>query len=130
MEGLKINATKFYNHLQHIYNIYGDPKENSSFSKIDALLFVRGKFLEGDKNCLQEKTSQLHEYPSPHQRYHRLLSGCRAVAEDDPQRSPAVLPAVGIYRRRWRFHRWHTRHHCPSSGHHHSMGVGARPRHL
>ena len=62
MEGLKINATKFYNHLQHIYNIYGDPKENSSFSKIDALLFVRGKFLEGDKNCLQEKTSQLHEY--------------------------------------------------------------------
>lgn len=62
MENLKINATKFYNHLQHIYNIYGEPKENSSFQKIDALIFVRGKFLEGNKNCLQKKTSLLHEY--------------------------------------------------------------------
>ena len=40
MENLKINATKFYNHLQHIYNIYGEPKENSSFFKKKHLYYM------------------------------------------------------------------------------------------
>ena len=61
---MSIESERFYSHLEHIYNIFGDSssKESSNFNSIDAFVIVRGKFNEEDKESHQMKTSLFHDY--------------------------------------------------------------------
>ena len=61
---MSIESERFYSHLEHIYNIFGDASSNesSSFHSIDAFVVVRGKFSEENKDSVQTKTSIFHDY--------------------------------------------------------------------
>ena len=61
---MSIESERFYSHLEHIYNIFGDASSNesSSFHSIDAFVIVRGKFSEENKDSVQTKTSIFHDY--------------------------------------------------------------------
>ena len=61
---MSIVSERFYSHLEHIYDIFGNSSSNESseFHSIDAFVIVRGKFNEEDKESTQMKTSILHDY--------------------------------------------------------------------
>ena len=61
---MSIDSERFYSHLEHIYNIFGDASSNesSNFNSIDGFVIVRGKFVEDDKESTQTKTSIFHDY--------------------------------------------------------------------
>ena len=61
---MSIESERFYSHLEHIYNIFGDSSSNelSSFHSIDAFVIVRGKFSDDIKESIQTKTSIFHDY--------------------------------------------------------------------
>ena len=61
---MSIDSERFYSHLEHIYNIFGDASSNesSNFNSIDGFVIVRGKFIEDDKQSTQAKTSIFHDY--------------------------------------------------------------------
>jgi len=61
---MSIESERFYSHLEHIYNIFGDANSNASsnFSSIDGFVIVRGRFIEEDKESIQTKTSIFHDY--------------------------------------------------------------------
>ena len=60
----ELDPELFYSHIQHIYNVFGDSHSNphSGFHSIDALVLVRGKYLEDNKDTTQKKTSLFHDY--------------------------------------------------------------------
>ena len=59
-----LDSERFYTHMQHIYNIFGDSSSdsNSNFHSIDALALIRGKYIEDNKETTQAKTSLFHDY--------------------------------------------------------------------
>ena len=59
-----LDSERFYTHIQHIYNVFGDSHSNphSNFHSIDALALVRGKYIEDNKESTQIKTSLFHDY--------------------------------------------------------------------
>ena len=61
---MSIESERFYSHLEHIYNIFGDASsdESSNFNLIDGFVIVRGKFVEDDTESTQTKTSIFHDY--------------------------------------------------------------------
>ena len=61
---MSIESERFYSHLEHIYNIFGDASsdESSNFNLIDGFVIVRGKFVEDDAESTQTKTSIFHDY--------------------------------------------------------------------
>ena len=61
---MSIESERFYSHLEHIYNIFGDSttNETSNFHSIDAFVIIRGKFIEESKESTQTKTSLFHDY--------------------------------------------------------------------
>ena len=61
---MSIESERFYSHLEHIYNIFGDANSNvsSNFNSIDGFVIVRGRFIEKDKESIQTKTSIFHDY--------------------------------------------------------------------
>ena len=61
---MSIDSERFYSHLEHIYNIFGDASSNesSNFNSIDGFVIVRGKFIEDDKQSTQARTSIFHDY--------------------------------------------------------------------
>ena len=64
MSGYKIDSEKFYNHIQHIYEVFGnsDSNEISCLKPLDAFVLIRGKYLEDNEESKQVKTSGFHEY--------------------------------------------------------------------
>ena len=61
---MSIESERFYSHLEHIYNIFGDSttNETSNFHSIDAFVIIRGKFIEESNESTQTKTSLFHDY--------------------------------------------------------------------
>ena len=61
---MSIESERFYSHLDHIYNIFGNSgsNESSNFYSIDAFAILRGKFIEDNKETTQIKTSLFHDY--------------------------------------------------------------------
>ena len=61
---MSIESERFYSHLEHIYNIFGDSSTNeaSNFHSIDAFVIIRGKYIEKNNESTQEKTSLFHDY--------------------------------------------------------------------
>ena len=61
---MSIESERFYSHLDHIYNIFGNSGSNeaSNFNSIDAFAILRGKFIEDNKETTQLKTSLFHDY--------------------------------------------------------------------
>ena len=61
---MSIESERFYSHLEHIYNIFGDASsdESSNFNLLDGFVIVRGKFVEDDAESTQTKTSIFHDY--------------------------------------------------------------------
>ena len=61
---MSIESERFYSHLEHIYNIFGDSttNETSNFHSIDAFVIIRGRFIEESKESTQTKTSLFHDY--------------------------------------------------------------------
>ena len=59
-----LDPERFYTHIQHIYNIFGDShsEPHSNFHDIDALALIRGKYIEDNKETTQMKTSLFHDY--------------------------------------------------------------------
>lgn len=64
MSDIKIDSERFYTHIQHIYNVFGDSatKDQSNFKSLDAFVLVRGKYSQDNEEYFQLKTSQFHEY--------------------------------------------------------------------
>jgi len=64
MSDIKIDSERFYTHIQHIYNVFGDSatKDQSNFKSLDAFVLVRGKYVQDNEEYFQLKTSQFHEY--------------------------------------------------------------------
>lgn len=60
----KIDPERFYTHIQHIYDVFGDSDKNdeSVFKNLDAFIFIRGKYVQDNEQSSQKKTSKLHEY--------------------------------------------------------------------
>ena len=64
MSDYKIDSERFYTHIQHIYDVFGDSDKNeqSSFKNLDAFVLIRGKYIPDNDQSLQLTTSRLHEY--------------------------------------------------------------------
>ena len=64
MTEFKIDSERFYTHIQHIYNVFGDSDKNeeSSFKTLDAFVLIRGKYIQDNEQSFQQKTSRMHEY--------------------------------------------------------------------
>ena len=64
MSDYKIDSERFYTHIRHIYDVFGDSSSNdiSCFKSLDAFALIRGKFIQDNENSIQQKTSRIHEY--------------------------------------------------------------------
>ena len=64
MSEQKIDSERFYSHIQHIYDIFGDSDSNdiSCFKPLDAFVLIRGKYIQDNELSQQTKTSYIHEY--------------------------------------------------------------------
>ena len=64
MSEQKIDSERFYSHIQHIYEIFGDSDSNdiSCFKPLDAFVLIRGKYIQDNELSQQTKTSYIHEY--------------------------------------------------------------------
>jgi len=60
----KMDSERFYSHIRHIYDVFGDSSSNdlSCFKPLDAFVLIRGKFIQDNEESLQIKTSRIHEY--------------------------------------------------------------------
>ena len=59
-----IDSKRFYSHIQHIYEVFGDAGSNdiSCFKPLDAFVLIRGKYIQDNELSQQTKTSYIHEY--------------------------------------------------------------------
>ena len=64
MSEYKMDSERFYSHIRHICDIFGDSSSNNSscFKLLDAFAFIRGKFIQDNEDSQQIKTSRIHEY--------------------------------------------------------------------
>ena len=64
MSEYKMDSEKFYSHIRHIYDVFGDSSSNtfSCFNPLDAFALIRGKFIQDNDDSQQVKTSRIHEY--------------------------------------------------------------------
>ena len=110
MSGYKIDSEKFYNHIQHIYEVFGnsDSNEISCLKPLDAFVLIRGKYLEDNEESKQVKTSGFHEYIlgydfadsliffSPKTIYFVVASKKKIILQSIEKRKGANIPDIEI----------------------------------
>ena len=110
MSGYKIDSEKFYSHIQHIYDVFGnsDSNEISCFKPLDAFALIRGKYIEDNEESKQVKTSGFHEYIlgydfadsliffTPKTIYFVVASKKKLILESIEKRKGANIPEIQI----------------------------------